>query len=161
MRRSASGRRPAGSGLEPLRTFDRIFGEVETPSPGGTWIDRDRAMATGMRAALMRHPAAIGPATVRLGLGPNAMHLMDAALGIFREAGFTPDDAADAYFTVANFVTGFSAFQVASTLGPTERAAIREYLAKLPPERYPNLVALARGSSRPASTSASRLGSIA
>ena len=123
--------------------IDRIFGEVETPPPGGTWIQRGRVMATSMRATLMRHPAAIGPATARPGLGPNAMRLMDFALGIFRDAGFAPDDAADAYFTVSNFVTGFSAFEAASTLGPTERAAIREYLAKLPPERYANLVALA------------------
>jgi AcrR family transcriptional regulator len=122
--------------------IDRVFGEVETPPAGGSWLDRGRAMATSMRATLKRHPACIGPATVRPTVGPNALRLMDTALGIFRDAGFSDEDAADAYFTVSNFVTGFSAFQAASTLGPTERAAILDYLAKLPPGRYPNIVAL-------------------
>jgi len=129
---------------------DRVTTEVTIPADG-TWRERAEAMALSFRDALLRHPAALPYMSERPLLGPGALRIMDAALGVFLRAGFSDDDAADAYFTVANYVTGFSVWQASAVRLPGQAAAgqrdvaamARDYVDRLPADRYPNLVPLA------------------
>ncbi len=129
---------------------DRVTAEIAIPSDG-SWRERAEAMALAFRDVLLRHPAAIPFMSDRPILGPGALRVMDAALGVFRAAGFSDDDAADAYFTVSNYVSGFCTWQAVAVRlpgqpGATQRdagAMAREYVGRLPADRYPNLVPLA------------------
>ena len=122
--------------------IDRVYAEVPTPAEGATWREQARSMALTMRAAFLHHPACMGPATTRPHMGPNALRLMDAALGIFRSAGMPEQDVADAYFTLTNYVTGFCAWQVTNRLDAPTRASLIDYLAQVPADRFPHLQAL-------------------
>lgn len=130
---------------------DRVMGEFRVAPAGGDWRARVRDLAESVRTVLLRHPAAVALVDQRPMLGANALRLVEAALGIFRDAGFSDADAAYAYFTVSNYVVGFCAWQTANVRVASrpelERREIAtmmlEYAAKLPADRYPNLVATA------------------
>lgn len=130
---------------------DRMMADIEVPSAETDWRVAVREVSMAVRAAALRHAAAVPVMVGRGSLGPNGLGLTDQALRVFRDAGFTESDAADAYFTVSNFVWGFCAQQTASTGQASHSAADRKsyfegvwrYIASLPPDRYPNLQAAA------------------
>ena len=70
---------------------------------------------------------------------------------MLRSAGFDPDAAADAYFTISNFVTGFCTFETSAPSSLSQSGVdmkgygqmLREYIESLPLEAYPNLQAAA------------------
>jgi hypothetical protein len=77
--------------------------------------------------------------------------MTEASIAVFRAAGFDADVAADAYFTISNFVTGFCIFET-SAAGFRRRPdldmraygqMLRQYVDSLPPALYPNLQASA------------------
>ncbi|BCY14894.1 TetR/AcrR family transcriptional regulator [Actinoplanes sp. L3-i22] len=68
---------------------DEVLGEVYVPEPGDTdWRVGASILANGMRAALLRHPWALGQLGVRPTLGPNAMRLGDRTVALLTAAGF-------------------------------------------------------------------------
>jgi AcrR family transcriptional regulator len=68
---------------------DEVLGEIYVPEPGDTdWRVGASILATGMRAALLRHSWVIGQLGVRPTLGPNAMRLGDRTVALFTAAGF-------------------------------------------------------------------------
>jgi TetR/AcrR family transcriptional regulator, tetracycline repressor protein len=130
---------------------DRILAGLTFPSPEQDWRASVREGAGAVRAALLRHAQAVPIMLGRGSFGPNGLRLIEASIAVFRAAGFEPDDAADAYFTISNFVTGFCIFQT-SAVSIRNRSdidvrgyaqLIRQYIEALPPDRYPNLQAAA------------------
>jgi AcrR family transcriptional regulator len=68
---------------------DEVFGEVYVPEVGDTsWRIGASVLCTGMRAALVRHPWALGQLGSRPNLGPNAMRMGDRTVAILEAAGF-------------------------------------------------------------------------
>jgi AcrR family transcriptional regulator len=86
---------------------DVVFGEIELPTPGGDWKAalRDRAVST--RAALQRHPWAIGLMEIRTP-GPANLRNHDAVMGCLREAGFSFATAIHAYSVQDAYIYGFA-----------------------------------------------------
>jgi TetR/AcrR family tetracycline transcriptional repressor len=130
---------------------DRMLADVIFPPPEQDWHVSVREGATAVRAALLRHARAVPIIVGRGSFGPNGLRMIEASIAVFRAAGFEPDDAADAYFTISNFVTGFCVFQT-SALSLRNRPdvdvreygqLIRHYIEALPLDRYPNLQAAA------------------
>jgi AcrR family transcriptional regulator len=73
--------------------LDDVLGDARTPDVPGEWRAALAAHAEGMRQVLLRHPWAL-PLLSRLpNIGPNAVALAEAALGIAARAGF-PDPPA-------------------------------------------------------------------
>ncbi|GAA5121104.1 TetR/AcrR family transcriptional regulator [Pseudonocardia adelaidensis] len=74
--------------------LDEVLGEARVPDDvPGEWRDALAAQAGRMRQVLLRHPWAL-PLLGRLpNIGPNAVELADAALGVATRAGF-PDPGA-------------------------------------------------------------------
>ncbi len=124
---------------------ERVASEIPTPPPGATWQDRLRLMGSGMRQTLIRHPGAVPVLAARPALGPSALGLMESVLAILREAGFGPQDAADGYFTLSNYIVGFCAWETAGgrPRRAEDTAEVRAYIASLPADRFPTLTALA------------------
>jgi AcrR family transcriptional regulator len=130
---------------------DRMMADVRLPAADADWRQAIRDVATAVREAMLRHANAVPVMLSRGSLGPNGLGLIDSGLGVFKAAGFDVAGAAEAYFTVANFVLGSSAAQL-STYNPPGRPDVprpaygqmlREYIASLPAAKYPNLQAAA------------------
>ncbi len=126
---------------------DRIVADIRVPAAGEDWKQAVRDVATGVRAAFLRHSNAVPVMLSRGSLGPNGLALIDSGIAVFRAAGFDEAAAADAHFLVANYVLGSCAAQI-STLSAPGRPDIarrdygqmlRQYIASLPAGRYENL----------------------
>jgi TetR/AcrR family tetracycline transcriptional repressor len=130
---------------------DRLLAGIEFPPVGDDWRTTARAAAAAVRQRLVAHARAAALMVGRGSFGPNGMHMMEQALGIFRAAGFDDVDAADAYFTFSNYVTGFCLMQTSTVAVAGEPAVDRRtyarmvagYIDSLPPGLYPNLQAAA------------------
>ena len=126
---------------------DRMLAGIAIPPPDVDWQVAAREVATDVRAAALRHAAAVPIMVGRGSFGPNGLGLTEQSLRVFAAAGFDDDDAADAYFAISNFVWGFCAQQTASASlssrpGFDVKAyygMVRQYIENLPADRYPNL----------------------
>jgi AcrR family transcriptional regulator len=88
---------------------DLVFGEVEVDEPGTReWRTALRDRGHSHRAAMRRHPWAIGVMEGRMQPGPASLHVHDATLGILREAGFPFRAAVHANSVLDAYVYGFA-----------------------------------------------------
>src|SRR5215208_7795038 len=76
---------------------DIVFSEIELPSTDVDWRTALRRRALSTRAALKRHPWAVGLLEGRATPGPANLRLHNAILGCLREAGFSIEMAIHAY----------------------------------------------------------------
>ena len=124
---------------------DLVFGEVELPADGVGWKAAMRQRAASARAALRRHPWAIGLMESRSTPGPANLRHHDAVIGCLRRAGFSVALTAHAYSLLDSYVYGF-ALQEASLpfATPEETAEVAQaILAEFPADAYPHLTELA------------------
>jgi AcrR family transcriptional regulator len=121
---------------------DRVFGSIEVPGPEVAWPEAMRLRAHSARAVLRRHAWAIGLLEGNAAMGPASMRYVDSILGILRSAGFSPADAAHAFWTLDSFVYGH-------VLQET-RLAAPDASGDVPGEAsdHPNLATLAADSRR-------------
>jgi AcrR family transcriptional regulator len=123
---------------------DVVFSEIELPSTALGWKPALRGRATSARAALLRHPWAIGLLESRANPGPSTLRQHDAVLGTLRKAGFSVALAAHAFSALDSYVYGF-ALQELNLPFRTEAerdAVAREILRQLPADEFPHLVEL-------------------
>ncbi len=135
--------------------FDEIIGEgmrsIPDPIPS-RWQEQLKDVARAQRAVTIRHPYVVRISIGRIPMGPNALRYSERVLAILRAGGLPPDLAVKGSHLLIATVNGFTVDEtgVSDSEGPpataeTERAAAmaRDYLAGLPAEQFPNLVALA------------------
>lgn len=72
------------------------------------WRHRLSTLAHGYRAALCNHPNTIVVVATRPDVTPPALRLLDAAIGIMLQAGFTPAAAVQAVSATSAFVVGMT-----------------------------------------------------
>ncbi len=87
---------------------DVVFGEMYPPSIGGDWKSELRTRGNSARAALKRHPWAIGLMETRMHPGPASATHHNATMGCLREAGFDFRDAVHAYNLLDSYTYGFA-----------------------------------------------------
>ncbi|MFI8976587.1 TetR/AcrR family transcriptional regulator [Nocardia asteroides] len=103
---------------------DEVWGEIDLPDPGATdWRAAAEAMATGMYAALTRHPWLVQAQASHLLYGPNKSRHDEHALAVFEAAGFSDDDADRAVAALFLFVLG-------NATGPAANVSLRRRLGK-------------------------------
>jgi AcrR family transcriptional regulator len=125
---------------------DLVFEEIEIPADAPDWQSAMRQRANSARAALSRHPWAIGLLESRARPGPANLRHHDAVLGILLKAGFSAESATHAYNLLDSFVYGFALqertlpFRTADELAEVGEAI----LALMPPDEYPILAAVGR-----------------
>ena len=130
---------------------DGVAGGVALPPGDGDWRRRAEALAHSLRTALLAHPEGARLISERPIQSPNAFRIFDAGLGIFRDAGFPDEQAAEAYFAFGNYVMGCVAQDTAGirvaprsagSEAPTGGGAAA-YIQQLPEDQFPNIKALA------------------
>jgi AcrR family transcriptional regulator len=135
--------------------LDRVIGEVlddyRAGLPGAAdWRARLAEVARSLRRVLLRHRHIAPLLGERPTIGPRALDAAEAVLGILLDAGFDPRTTALASGALINYASGFALLESRSSRAadgtPAAReleAAVMEYFATLPPERYPNMIRVA------------------
>ena len=129
--------------------IDLVFSEIEPPAAGGDWKAELRKRAVSTRAALLRHPWAVGEMEGRTGHGPSNLRVHDAVLGCLRAAGFSIERTVSAMSVQDAYIYGFALQQTdMSSETPEDFAAearrqMTDYADAL--VDYPNLVEVVGG----------------
>ena len=87
---------------------DVVFAEMYPPAIGGDWKGELRERGVSARAALQRHPWAVGLMETRMQPGPASATHHNATMGCLREAGFPFRDAVHAYSLLDSYTYGFA-----------------------------------------------------
>jgi AcrR family transcriptional regulator len=124
---------------------DLVFGEIDLPAGEAGWKAAMRRRAVSARAALRRHPWAIGLMESRSTPGPATLRHHDAVLGILRTAGFSVELAAHAYAVLDSYIYGFALQEAGLPFQtPEELAAVGDtILSRLPAEEFPYFTEIA------------------
>ena len=85
-----------------------VFSEIEPPSTEGDWKAEMRKRALSTRAALRRHPWAVGEMEGRTEHGLANLRLHNAVLGCLRTAGFSIRATVRAYSVQDAYIYGFA-----------------------------------------------------
>jgi AcrR family transcriptional regulator len=95
------------------------------PPPGGSWEERLRRLAHGMRAELRAYPGLIEVLMVRYNHGPGALRAVDTILEILADAGLGTEDAARYYLVFIDLVFGRVHREVhGDPIGPERTASL-------------------------------------
>ncbi|HZT15590.1 MAG TPA: TetR/AcrR family transcriptional regulator [Gaiellaceae bacterium] len=131
--------------------FDRVIGEQEVPDPDPErWQEQVKEIAANARATILRHRDIVRISIGRYPMGPNALRHTERALAVLRAGGVPDRLAVTGLWLLFAVVNGFTLDETVD-LG-TEGAQpvsqelanlARDYLASLPADRFPNLVAVA------------------
>jgi AcrR family transcriptional regulator len=131
--------------------FDRIIGESKVPAPDGArWKEQLKEVARDQRAMILRHRDVVAISLGRIPMGPNALRYSEQVLAILRAGGVPDDLAVSGYLLLFAVVNGFTMDEVAEPVPvsgdaeePPSPSAVSGYLGSLPPDQFPNLIAVA------------------
>ncbi len=123
---------------------ERLFGALAEVDPNASWRERARAE---MRHGLNRyrcHPDLAILLAVQPQSSPSLQALAERALGLLREAGLSPRDAARMFQVIENHVVGTGLYYalIENRMDPTlaDSAAMRRHYALLPADQFPHAV---------------------
>ncbi|MFE1906800.1 TetR/AcrR family transcriptional regulator [Streptomyces gardneri] len=124
---------------------DAVFGEIDLPPYDTDWKSAMRARAFSARAALLRHPWAIGLMDSRSRPGPSTLRHHDAVIGALRTAGFSVPMTAHAVSLIDSYLYGFVLQEISLPFsGSAELDEVAgAILHDLPADTYPHLTELA------------------
>jgi AcrR family transcriptional regulator len=134
--------------------FDRVIGEQEVPDPDpepGRWQEQLKEVARAMRATIHRHRDIVRLSIGRIPMGPNGLRYADRVLAILRRGGVPDPLALAGFHLMFSVVLGFTMDETgeggqppADQPAPEDAAAMAAgYVASLPADRFPDLVAVA------------------
>lgn len=132
--------------------FDHVIGEQDVPDPDPErWQQQLKGVARTMRATILRHRDIVRISVGRAALGPNALRYSERLLAILRAGGVPDGLAVSGFQLMFSIVNGFTMDETgqggepAADQPPPEELGTmaRDYIAALPPDRFPNLVDLA------------------
>jgi AcrR family transcriptional regulator len=132
--------------------FDRVIGEQHVPDPDPErWREQVKAVARTMRATILAHRDIVRLSIGRVPMGPNALRYADRLLAILRAGGLPDPLAVTGQQLLFSVVIGFAIDETGEGGHPpadqpppeVAGAMARDYLAALPADRFPHLVAVA------------------
>jgi TetR/AcrR family tetracycline transcriptional repressor len=132
--------------------FDRVIGEVHVSDPDpDRWQDQLKEVARSERATILAHRDIIRLSIGRIPMGPHALRHAERVLAILRTGGVPDALAVAAQQLLTSIVIGFAIDETGegghppADQPPPHEAAVMasDYLASLPSDRFPHLVAVA------------------
>jgi AcrR family transcriptional regulator len=119
---------------------DQVVSEIEVPDLSLDWKTAMWRRATSAHGVLLRHPWAALALMSRVNVGPAMLRYVDATLGCLREAGFSYEMADHAWNAIDGHIYGFTLQELNFPFETPEYAeAAENFLASIPPEKYPYL----------------------
>jgi AcrR family transcriptional regulator len=125
--------------------FDRVIGEQPVPDADPDhWDAQVKQVARTMRATILGHRDIVRLSIGRVPMGPNALRYADRVLAILRAGGLSDEHAVAGLQLLFSVVMGFTIDETGvAPAGEPAGAMVGRYLASLPAEQFPNLVAVA------------------
>jgi AcrR family transcriptional regulator len=125
--------------------IDIVFGEIDLPTEDAGWRPAMRERAISARAALARHPWAVGRMESRATPGPATLRHHDSVLGILRAAGFSVALAAHAYSVLDSYIYGFALQEPSLPFEAGDETAkvTQAIMARFASGEYPHLTEIA------------------
>jgi AcrR family transcriptional regulator len=131
--------------------LDEIIGEQEVPQPEpGRWQEQLKEIGRAARTTILRHRDVVRLSIGRIPTGPNALRYSERVLAVLRAAGVPDRLAVTGHHLLIAVVNGFTLDEVDGAAGKDgagafqqEAAMVRNFMASLPVEEFPNLVAVA------------------
>jgi AcrR family transcriptional regulator len=129
--------------------LDHVIGEIEVPDPDPQhWREQLKEVARTIRATILRHRDVVRISIGRIPMGPNALRHSERVLAIMRAGGVPDRLAVLGHHLLLAAINGFTMDETGEP--PPDQPSLeegaemaRDYLASLPPDDFPNLVALA------------------
>ncbi|ASR35578.1 AcrR family transcriptional regulator [Prauserella marina] len=123
---------------------DAVFAEIDLPAPAEEWKQAMRERAVSSRAALRRHPWAVGLMDSRRTPGPATLRHHDAVIGVLRAGGFSVAMTAHAFSAIDSYLYGFVLQELSLPFtGPGELGDVAEGIQRALPEgTHPHLLEL-------------------
>jgi AcrR family transcriptional regulator len=124
--------------------IDAVFSEVELSAHEQSWKRAMRERAISMRAAMTRHPWAIGLMESRRTPGPATLRHHDAVIGCLLDAGFSIQLTAHAFAALDSYIYGFALQERSLAFGTPEETSelAKAFLLQFPAKEYPHLARL-------------------
>jgi TetR/AcrR family tetracycline transcriptional repressor len=132
--------------------FDEVIGEQVAPEPDPErWQEQLKDLARDMRATILRHRDIVRISIGRIPMGPNALAYSERVLAILRAGGVPDQLAVLGFHLLTSVVNGFTMDETGEGGEPPAdqppideiAKAARDYIAALPADRFPNMVAVA------------------
>jgi len=132
--------------------LERVIGEIETPEPDpARWKEQLKEVAIAMRATILRHRDVVRISIGRIPMGPNSLRFSERVLAILRSGGVPDELAVHGQLLLYSVVNGFTMDETGQggepppEQPPIEEMAklVRDYMAALPADSFPNLIAVA------------------
>jgi AcrR family transcriptional regulator len=132
--------------------LERIIGEQEVPDPAPErWQEQLKEVFRGMRAMILSHRDVVRISIGRIPMGPNALRWSERVLAILRAGGVPDELAVLGHHLLISAVNGFTIDETGEGGQPPEdhppdeeiARMARDYVASLPPDHFPNMVAVA------------------
>ncbi|MFD7084018.1 TetR/AcrR family transcriptional regulator [Streptomyces sp. NPDC059918] len=119
---------------------ERMLAGCSTPPPESAWSARLTTLARGMRTALLAHRDGARVYAGTHSTGANTLGFAETLLGVLREAGFGPAQAARTALAVIHYTVGHTLEEQAALQpgdqGPADPDRLREAVAEA---RHPHL----------------------
>jgi AcrR family transcriptional regulator len=124
---------------------DRLFAEVIEREHTGTWRERLSALLIDGRAVYGAHPSFVEAMIDQPDDTPHLQRISERVFGALREAGLSNEDAALFYDVCVRYVAGTSLLEAIWQRADVETSVVatRRAYAALPPDEFPNCVAVA------------------
>jgi AcrR family transcriptional regulator len=130
--------------------FEDVIGEHRVPDPEpDRWAEQLKEIAHDMRAVILRHRDIVRISIGRIPMGPNALRFSERVLAVLRAGGVPDDLAVLGHHLLFSIVNGFTLDEsgLAETMDAEQLQAAGamagDYIAALPADRFPNMVAVA------------------
>lgn len=131
--------------------MDQVIGEQRVPEPEPErWPEQIKELARQQRQICLRHPWIVEVSIGRIPMGLNALTFSERVLAILTSGGVPDMLAVQGYLLMISTVNGFMLDEVGDAqpgapAGVPQEAAdmASQYVASLPTDRFPNMVALA------------------
>jgi len=125
--------------------FDRIGEELAVPETADGWQEMLKEFGRDMLAVLRKYPGVAALTFGRMAVSPSMLAVGERILAVLRAAGI-PDQVAAYFGDLGGLYVGGIAYEL-DAAPPGDQAAqaaqFADWMRSLPPDRFPNTVALA------------------
>lgn len=125
---------------------ERVMAEFDFPEPAEDWDETCRRGARAWRRLLQAHPEVMRLFASERGpvRSPESMRPMEFALRLFKDAGLSERDTAQAFHAFGGYIQGFVMMELGSIAGGSDEAHVKAHadLVSALPEEFEALVAV-------------------
>ncbi|MGH3870216.1 MAG: TetR/AcrR family transcriptional regulator [Pseudonocardiaceae bacterium] len=121
---------------------DLMLGEVDCSATEGDWVTQLRTLVHSYHQALAAHHQLARIYSARVRIGPHGLLVINRTIELLLQGGFSPAEAADAFFALYTYAAGFHQMGHIAPLRDTASQDEIGYYSALPAERVPSIQAV-------------------